>query len=242
MVYKIADFRFTFPNAPQSVLDFCADYAVEGEEFDTEILLTESDIQAEIDLYNKEESKDKAVSDRFIRRQCAAFAAYRKICAYALQNDAFLMHGVAVRYADEGYIFTAQSGTGKTTHVRQWKEAFGDEQVVIVNGDKPIIRFIDGKVYAYGTPWNGKEHFGTTGRTQIKAVCFVERGEQNEIRPLSDTEVIPRLFSQIMVVDSTDLAKQLELADMFLEKVRFYNLRCNISTEAAEVAYRGMQI
>ncbi len=241
MIYKIADFRFAFPGAPKALTDYCAAYAAEGEEYDTEISVSDADIQAEINLYERNAEDNRAVTPGFVRWQCMLLAYYRKICAYALQKDAFLMHGVAIEYAGEGYIFTAQSGTGKTTHVQQWKNAFGETQVTIVNGDKPIIRFIDGKVYAYGTPWNGKEKFGTTGRTEVKALCFVERGEVNKICSLSDTEVVPRLFSQIMVVDSTDLAKQLELVDAFLEKVRCYRLQCTISPEAAEVAYRGMQ-
>ncbi len=240
MVYKIADFYFEFPGADKALTDYCAEYACDATKADAAIIVTEEDVEAEKELFilNTPEAEAKAEK---LRNQHIVLAAYRKICAYVLQHDAFLMHGVALEYDGNGYIFTAKSGTGKTTHVLQWKKRFGEENVTIVNGDKPIIRFIDGKVYAYGTPWNGKEHFGTTGRTEVKGLCFVDRGEENLIKPISVTEAVTRLFSQIMLHDSTDLARQLELVDMFFEKVPVYNLKCNISTEAAEVAYRGMK-
>ena len=240
MIYKIADFYFEFPGADKALTDYCAEYACDAEKADAAIVLTEEDIEAEKELFIKCTPEAASRADA-MRKQHVVLAAYRKICAYVLQHDAFLMHGVALEYEGKGYIFTAKSGTGKTTHVLQWKKHFGEDKVTIVNGDKPIVRFIDGKVYAYGTPWNGKEHFGTTGRTEVTARCFVDRGEENSIREISTTEAVTRLFTQIMLHDSTDLARQLELVDMFFEKVPVYNLKCNISEEAAEVAYEGMK-
>ncbi len=202
---------------------------------DADIAITEKDIEYEVAQAKKNGNESSAF--RFF----VPLALYRKICAYALEHDAFLMHGALIEYEGRGYLFTATSGTGKTTHIRLWQELFGEDKVTIVNGDKPIIRFIDGKVYAYGTPWNGKEHYGTSGRVELHAICFVERDENNSIRRIPSEAGVPRLFSQIMISDSTDLAKQLELADRLVENVPMYLLKCNITTDAARVAYEGMR-
>ena len=236
MLYNIAGYCIEIDSIfPQ--LDYI------GEEFlckderraDFIVKTQEADIEYEMSL-----AKDEPVLSAF---SCAYFenlAIYRKICSEILGRDGFLMHGVVLEYLNSGYLFTAKSGTGKTTHARQWKKAFGKDKVTIVNGDKPIIRFIDGKVYAYGTPWNGKERYGTNGRVELCAICFLERGEENSIKKISDVEALPRIFSQIMIHDSTDLEKQMELVDRLFEKVPMYLLECNMDVDAARVAYEGM--
>jgi len=236
MVCKIADFFIEVKNQGEVLLRLCREYICEAPpRIDFSVQLTEEDINYELAISNLDKNVVGSI------KLAVELALYRKICACALERDAFLMHGVAIDYKSEGYVFSATSGTGKTTHVRIWKKVFGEEKVVIVNGDKPIIRFLDDKVYAYGTPWNGKEHYGTNGRVEIKHVCFLKRGEKNIIRRLSSEEILPLLFSQIMIHDSSNLTKQLEYADRFIEKVPMYLLECNMEEEAALVAFSGMQ-
>lgn len=233
MVLRIADFYIDLANKGEVFKRLCKDYLCENPPYiDFTAEITEKDVAYEKALAGNSEIVGEGTY--------ATNALYRKICAEILQRGGFLMHGVVIEYEGRGYLFTAKSGTGKTTHVLQWKKLFGDDKVTIVNGDKPIIRFIDGKVYAYGTPWNGKEHYGTNGRVELSAICFVERSEENSIERISDEKALPRLFSQIMIHDSSDLAKQLELVDKLLCKVPTYLLNCNISTDAAKVAYEGM--
>ena len=236
MFCKIADFYIEVKNDLPYLEDICRDYLCEEpSHIDFTVKLEPEDVKREIELAKE----NGMVNPSGV--MCAGLALYRKICNEVLSRDAFLMHGVAVDYNDCGYIFTAESGTGKTTHVRLWKKVFGEENVTIVNGDKPIIRFIDGKVYAYGTPWNGKEHYGINSRVEVKKLCFVARGEENGIRKISIKEAVPRIFTQIMLVDSVDLGRQLELTNDFLEKVDIYLLHCNMDPEAATVAYNGMK-
>ena len=121
-----------------------------------------------------------------------------------LNFDGMMLHSSAVVRDGKAYLFTAACGTGKSTHTKLWLKNFPD--AFILNDDKPALRLEDGKFYAYGTPWNGKEHFGTTGRTEVTALCFVDRGEENSIKEISTTEAVTRIFSQIMLHDSTDVA------------------------------------
>ncbi|MBE6680010.1 MAG: hypothetical protein E7598_05770 [Ruminococcaceae bacterium] len=235
MVCKIADFYIEITNNGQVFHRLCRDYICDNPPYiDFSITVTADDV-----AYEKSLAK-KYTNDDFGDGICATTAAYRKICAEVLQRDAFLMHGCLIEYKNKGYLFTANSGTGKTTHVMQWKKAFGEESVKIINGDKPIIRFIDGKVYAYGTPWNGKEHYGTNGKVELSAIAFLKRSPTNSACKISLENALPLIFSQIMITDSADLARQMELVNTLGEKVSMYEVNCNISAEAAEIAYREM--
>lgn len=166
---------------------------------------------------------------------------YRIICRKILEYDAMLMHCAAICVDGEAYLFTAVSGTGKTTHISLWKEKFGD-RCFVVNGDKPILRMVDGKFYACGTPWRGKENYGTNLNVPIKAICILERGEKNEIKQIPAHEAISTVITQTLRTnDMYEMEKMLTLSDKLLTSVPFYRLKCNMDKEAADVSYEGMR-
>lgn len=237
MICKIADFYIEIHHRYPRVENECRDYICEAPpRIDFSVAVTEEEL-----LHERAESEKNGAGQGFGMGYLEFLAVYRKICGELLRRDAFMMHGAVIEYEGRGYLFTAKSGTGKTTHIRLWQKVFGEDKVTIINGDKPILRFIDGRVYAYGTPWNGKERYGTTGRTELHCVCFVHRAVQNGIARISADDAVPPLFSQIMITDSADLAAQLELVDRLVNTVSLYELHCNLQEDAAIVAYRGMQ-
>lgn len=165
---------------------------------------------------------------------------YRIICKKILKYDAMLMHCAAICVDGEAYLFTAVSGTGKTTHINLWRKKFG-ERCIIVNGDKPILRIKDGRFYACGTPWRGKENYGNNIIAPIKAICILERGEKNEIKKIAPHEAISTVITQTLRTDDMkEMEKMLALTDKLLSTVPFYRLKCNMKDEAADVSYNGM--
>ena len=88
---------------------------------------------------------------------------------------------------------------------------------------------------------SGKERYMTNTRVPLAAVCFVERSVNNHITQISAEQALPRLFSQVMITDSADLARQLELIDALLATVPTHLLHCNTDPLAARVAYEGMR-
>ncbi len=161
---------------------------------------------------------------------------YRAICNYMLTKDTFLMHGAVIEYDGSGYMFTAPSGTGKTTHIRQWHKAFGN-RVKVVNGDKPLIRYKDGEFIVYGTPWCGKEHYNRNTSVPLKGIVLVSRGEENFIEEIDPTKFNLFLVKQLYLPkDPSSRIKILELGDKLFTTVPLYHLKCNISTDAARLA------
>ena len=168
-------------------------------------------------------------------------AVHKLLCESLLEKDVVMMHGSALAMDGECYIFSAPSGTGKSTHSRLWRQAFGD-RVVMINDDKPMIRFIDGKPFVYGTPWDGKHHLSTNASAPLKSIVMIDRGTKNLIEPLADNERLLLLMRQTYrPKDKMKMQKLLVLYDKLISTCRFYHLRCNMEEKAAIIAYEGMK-
>ena len=172
---------------------------------------------------------------------CESLCLYRKICMRLPRYDAFLMHAAVVAVDGVAYVFTAPSGVGKTTHMKLWLEQFGS-RAKVVNGDKPIFRFMDGVLYAFGTPWMGKERLGDNLMCPVAGICFLEQSPVNEIRALSTREVTGRIFHQMLLPkDQQDFDRFWALVERMLNTVPFYLLRCNRELASAQLAYQTMR-
>lgn len=167
-------------------------------------------------------------------------AVYRKIADKMPEYDTLLFHGSCVAVDGVGYLFTAKSGTGKSTHTRLWREVFG-ERAVMVNDDKPLIRITDTGATVFGTPWNGKHGLGENISVPLRAVCVLERAAENYIEKTDKKSVYPMLLQQThRPRDGAKMAKMLTLVDRLAANVGLYRLGCNMEIEAAKVAYEGM--
>lgn len=226
---KIAGLVIGVENKYTYVSRLCKNYKVKGQTEDFRVSATEAEIR-----------KEKAGGPKWLSRgYCEALCLYRAICRKMVGYDAFLMHSAAVAVDGEAYIFAAKSGVGKTTHMKLWLEEFGD-RAQVVNGDKPVYRFLDGVLYACGTPWCGKERLGNNIMVPVKAVFFLERSEENCVRPLTPGEVIGRIFHQLLMPQEEDSMNHfMDLIDKMLSDIPFYLLQCNRERGAAVIAYRG---
>ena len=207
------------------------EYLYEGDRpTDIYIEITQEDIE------NERRMTDQPFFENYLEYICA----YRKIADRLLEFDAFVMHGTVVEVEDKGIIFTAVSGTGKTTHMLYWQEMLGDK-LKIINGDKPIIRFLDGVPYAYGTPWAGKENLHTNSRVELKEICLIERAEKNEVLPLTGFQIVGLFLHQIYQPDvPNSVSKIYNLSDKLLKHCNLRKLRCTKDISAAKTAYNAI--
>lgn len=185
--------------------------------------------------------KEQKGNSQFSLGYCECLCIYRHICCKLVHYDAFLMHSSVIAVDGVAYAFAAPSGTGKTTHTRLWLQQFGS-RAQVVNGDKPIYRFLDGRLYACGTPWQGKEGMGNNIQCPVQAICFLEQSPENEIRSLQGVEVNSHLFRQILIPkDEEDFERFWSLLERLVTSVDFYLLKCNMEPEAAQLAYQTMR-
>ena len=195
-------------------------------------------IKASFDRTAEAEGREKtAYSRAFLENN-----ALHELIADAMPAEGvLLMHGSALSMDGEGYIFTARSGTGKSTHARFWRETFGD-RCVMINDDKPMLRVSDEGVTVFGTPWNGKHHLGGNTLAPLKAIISLSRSETNSIAPLSASDAFPVLLSQVYASRSAATMRRIiELEQRIVNGVRFYRLGCNLDPEAAVTAYNGIK-
>ena len=208
----------------------CRDYVVQDCEADFEVEATDEEISEE--MSTTEEKTSEAYAE--------AVCLHRKIADRLWQYDACLLHAALIDCDGQGYAFAARSGVGKSTHIRLWRKNFG-ESVRVVNGDKPIVRVTEEGVFAFGTPWNGKEGYGENRGCPFRGVCFLERGDTNAIEDISPEDAAMRLFPQVYLPsDGEAVDKTLSLLDQFVDRLSFWRLRCNMEDEAARVAHDKM--
>ena len=211
----------------------CAAYRTEGTP-DFTVSVTDEMIETE---------KQKAVEipvgadEGYFESLCAIREIAHRLPSYS----AFLFHAAVIEYGGEAIAFTAPSGTGKSTHIKNWRRAFGRE-VGIVNGDKPILRFSrDGKLVAYGTPWSGKEGWSRNVGVPLRAIVFLERGKEDRITPLSPSDAALPLMNQILLEsDPETVGATLSLADRMLATVGLFRLACTPDVASAVVAKSGI--
>lgn len=176
------------------------------------------------------------ISDNDAEYLCSGASFYRQL----LDADGMMLHASAVVVDGKAYLFTADSGTGKSTHTQLWLKKFG-ERAYILNDDKPALRLEHGVWYAYGTPWSGKHDISVDARIPVGGVAVVERGELNEIFPFTGVEVIRVILSQVNRPRAQEYrVKLMELLDKLITNVPVWKLRCNMEPEAADVSYGAM--
>jgi hypothetical protein len=158
-----------------------------------------------------------------------------------IELDGAVLHGSAIAYNNQGIIFSANSGVGKSTHSSLWKERFGSK-VMVVNDDKPAIRFYDEIPYIFGTPWSGKTGLNKNVQIQLKSIVFIKRAETNRIERLNTRDSIFSLMSQISrpYYDVNIGLKTMDVIEKLVKTVPIYRLHCNISEEAVDTAYQQM--
>ena len=219
---------------------FCADYLTE-EDAEISVSVELSDLLYEEQKAKREREIEGVDFKEPSLQYLETLALYRKIAEALVKYGIILFHGSAISLDGEVYLFTARSGTGKSTHTRLWREVFG-ERAVMINDDKPLIKIDDSGIFVYGTPWNGKHRLGTNASAPLKAICILERAETNRIKGESKSSVFPEIMSQTYrFSDVFGMKCTLELLDKLLTKTPVYRLGCNMDREAALVSYNGMK-
>lgn len=218
---------------------FCRDYLTQ-EEPAFSVVISPEDMAFEQEKSARTRAAEGRPAGSAPETLLETLALYRQIAERLPGYDTLLLHGSVVALDGVAYLFTAKSGTGKSTHTRFWRERFGS-RAVMINDDKPLIRVTEAGAEAFGTPWDGKHHLSCNSSAPLKALCILERAAENRIEPVSAAEAYPMLLQQsYRPADAGALLQTLTLLDLLSKKTALYQLGCNLDPEAAEIAWRGM--
>ena len=216
------------------VYDFCHDYLTDAPA-DINVSVTPDDIFHERIVNIREAQIEGIPVVDFPDSYLETLALYRQIVTKMLDFNTFLMHGAVVAVGDKAWLFTAPSGTGKTTHINLWLNNIPGSYVV--NGDKPLIHIGD-DCTVYGTPWAGKEGMNRNVGVKLCGIVILNRGTENHIEKVPMTQILPTLIQQSYRPNNKlELEKTLALLSRLGKKIPMYQLYCNMDPEAAFVAY-----
>ena len=222
---KIADIVIGVENKYEYIREMCRDYITE-EKAEFCVSATDEEIMSE------DAGEEQGLPPFYLE----TLAIYRKIADKMPEYNGFLMHGVLMSAEECGILLTAESGTGKSTHAALWMRLLGDV-CEIINGDKPLIRIIDGVTYAYGTPWCGKEGIHKNKRVVLTDICFLERGKENSVCDVDKREIMQNLLPSIHIPQNDGVLAVLDAIDAMARLVNFRRIQCNMDISAAETAY-----
>ncbi len=192
------------------------------------------DIVINSDLFCYE--KYPGLSDEDIVYLETGWQFYRQL----LKFDGIYLHSSAVELDGRAYLFSGPCGTGKSTHTRLWQKTF--EGARVFNDDKPALRKIDGKWYAYGTPFCGKDHININIKVGLSGICFLKQADHNSIRRLSPPEAVQKIFSQTFYKfkNPERLEKMVRLVEDIVTTIPVFELENLPESEAAQLSYTTM--
>ena len=200
---------------------------------------TKADFSLALDeaYFERQRTKFPDISDEVHEYMGMGTAFYKKLLAF----DGIMLHSSAVAVDGYAYLFSASSGTGKSTHTSFWQELLGEDRAVIINDDKPAIRKVDGVYYAFGTPFSGKYDISVNCGVPVKGICFIRRGEMNRIRYIDAGNSLSPLFQQtIRPSEEENMELLCKNVDGILKEISFYELECLPNIDAARLSYKIM--
>lgn len=150
-------------------------------------------------------------------------------------KDTLLIHASVVRHAGRAYAFTAESGTGKSTHVANWLANIDGSD--LINDDNPILRMIDGSPYLFGSPWSGKTTCYRNVMVPLGAVLKIERDTRNHVEPMEPLSAFATLLTACSAIRTDkDLYSRLcGTVSSFVSMITMATLHCLPDAESAMV-------
>ena len=214
----------------------CSNYISQVETPDFVISVTDKELAYEFQQSLFLEQYNSNVATRYYYDNVEMMLIHKKMADRFIGFQTLLVHAAAIEMCGKAYIFAAPSGTGKTTHIYNWKKAFPN--TIVINGDKP---FIDIKTkMVYGSPWCGKEGLNANTAAPLAGIITLERGEINTITSISFKEMLPVLMQQTYVPKERNIALEVYQLIGQLKEIPCYRLRCNMEPESAVVAYKRL--
>lgn len=176
--------------------------------------------------------------------EAESYLLYRRICERMPSFGVYLLHAAVVEMDGRGYAFSARRGVGKSTHTNLWQNYFDGRggaryRATVINGDKPLVRRApDGRFWAYGTPWCGKEGRHINTKCPLTTICFLEQGPVNRVTATSLADTTARLLeATVLPPDPAGQDCLTALIGATVRDIPAFTLTCTPDISAAQLAY-----
>lgn len=159
----------------------------------------------------------------------------------ALQHAAVAIHASALRFRGHAVLFLGESGTGKSTHTRLWRQYIPG--AALLNDDSPVIRCHESAICAWGSPWSGKLPCYRNEALPVAAFVRLVQGAENRIRELAPIDAFGALFPSLppaFVRDAELRDRLVALLTRIIPRIPVYRLECRPDADAARLACRTL--
>ncbi|MBQ8813363.1 MAG: hypothetical protein IJZ85_02545 [Lachnospiraceae bacterium] len=145
-----------------------------------------------------------------------------------------IFHSSYIDWQGKGILFTAPSGTGKSTQAELWRSLRGAE---IINGDRSAIRVVDGMVFAEGVPFSGSSQICVNRTLPLAAIVYLAQAPETTIRQLRGYEAFFRIWEgcSVNTWDEEDMRLVSETVQKVSATVPVFYLACT-PDESAVIA------
>lgn len=226
MLCKIAELITELP-AAGDLVPRCKEYLYTGDE--------SADIVICDDMF-RPQAWPKLSGDSYIYMESGSHFYFQ-----LLQHNGIMLHASALELDGKAYLFSGNSGAGKSTHTHMWQTAVS-QSARIFNDDKPALRYIDGQWFAYGTPWSGKNGININMKVPVAGICFLKQSKDNRIRRMGEQEALQNIIAQTIhrfkLVENLDL--MLQHIERLVKNVPVFELENRPEPEAARLSYESM--
>ena len=179
-------------------------------------------------------------TDRPLEEEREYICCSAAFCRSIIEHSRFFLHASAVVYEGEAYLFSAPSGTGKSTHTALWRRSFPGSY--ILNDDKPVIWPEKERITVWGTPFSGKTDLQVNRGVPLKGICFLKRGSENQIRQVTEDHALALMLNNTWRPrDNGRMNLLLDMMEQVVEQINVYEMSCTTDPEAAEFSYRVMK-
>lgn len=153
-------------------------------------------------------------------------------------KHAIAIHSSVIECGGRCALFLGESGTGKSTHTRLWRENIVGAS--LLNDDSPIVRVVDGQAMVFGSPWSGKTPCYKNLSYPIAGFCRLSQAPHNAITRLKTIAAIGALLPSCPPAFAHDEYLQdcicATLGEL-LQRVPAYHLECLPDRAAAELSH-----
>lgn len=190
-------------------------------------------------VYNRESNRAQCNVSRDVPDMSAVrFGLWFMTALATVGHDVTPVHSSAIVCNGRAVLFLGESGTGKSTHTRLWRENI--DGAALLNDDSPFIGFVDGRATAFGAPWSGKTPCYKQEQYPIAAIVRLSQAPHNAIRPLRSVHAIGALLPSLTPAFGYDDELQdrmLATLSKIISQVPVYHLECLPDAAAARLSY-----
>jgi hypothetical protein len=159
---------------------------------------------------------------------------------HIVRHGGFLLHSSFVQVAGRAILFTAPSGTGKSTQSRLWEIYRGAR---VINGDRTAVIVEEKGVFAHGIPYCGTSGISVNEELPVAAIVYLSQGPESAAVPLTGLRAFRRVWEgcSVHVWNREDVELCTNTVAEAIRRVPVVHLTCKPDESAVNVLEAYLQ-